>query len=174
MIDLNSPEFYTIAFVVAMALLAFFFGHREKRPPSTYIVQLNTTPVEKEETTDQSEPSQENSQLLAAEEESKDLLIMEPIGGGRIQVRRTGLSLGDEETANLVITVQEEQCTIIEKKGVKRRKAVPQPVTGDAMLKCLRPGTKYRIRYESQLTSAWASITFDTASPIPIKVTLKY
>ena len=177
MIDLNSPEFYTIAFVVAMAMLAFFFGHREKRPPSTYIVQLTTTPVEKEETTDQSEfpqgDSHHNAQLLA-EEESEDLLIMEPIGGGRIQVHRTGLALGDEETINLVITVQEEQCTIIEKKGVKRRRAVPQPVTGEATLKCLRPGTKYRVRYESQLTSAWASFTLDTASPIPINISLKY
>ena len=177
MIDLNSPEFYTIAFVVAMAMLAFFFGHREKRPPSTYIVQLNTTPVEKEETTDQSESSQgdshHNSQLLA-EEESEDLLIMEPIGGGRIQVRRAGLALGEEETVNLVITVQEEQCTIIEKKGIKRRRAIPQPVTGEATLKCLRPGTKYRVRYESQLTSAWASFTLDTASPIPINISLKY
>ena len=178
MIDLNSPEFYTIAFVVAMALLAFFFGHREKRPPSTYILQLATTPVEKEETTDQSDASQgeshQNSQLLADEKETEDLLIMEPISGGRIQVLRTGLSLGDEETVNLIITVQEEQCTIIEKKGVKRRRAVPQSITGEATLKCLRPGTKYRIRYESQLTSAWASFTFDTASPIPVKVTLKY
>lgn len=177
MIDINSPEFYTISFVVAMAMLAFFFGNREKRPPSTYIVQLTTTPVEKEETTDQSESSasdsRQNAQLLA-EEESEDLLIMEPLSGGRIQVRRTGLSLGDEETINLVITVQEEQCTIIEKKGVKRRRAVPQPVTGEATLRCLRPGTKYRIRYESQLTSAWASFIFDTASPIPVKVTLKY
>ena len=177
MIDLNSPEFYTIAFVVAMAMLAFFFGHREKRPPSTYIVQLNTTPVEIEETTEQSESSasdsRQNAQLLA-EEESEDLLIMEPIGGGRIQVRRTGLSLGDEETINLVITVQEEQCTIIEKKGIKRRRAIPQPVTGETTLKCLRPGTKYRVRYESQLTSAWASFTLDTASPIPINISLKY
>ena len=177
MIDLNSPEFYTIAFVVAMAMLAFFFGHREKRPPSTYIVQLTTTPVEKEETTDQSEfpqgDSHHNAQLLA-EEESEDLLIMEPIGGGRIQVHRTGLALGDEETINLVITVQEEQCTIIEQTGVKRRRAVPQPVTGEATLKCLRPGTKYRVRYESQLTSAWASFTLDTASPIPINISLKY
>ena len=178
MIDLNSPEFYTIAFVVAMALLAFFFGHREKRPPSTYIVQLTTTPVEKEETTDQSDASQgvshQNSQLLADEEESEDLLIMEPLSGGHIQVRRTGLSLGDEETINLVITVQEERCTIIEKKGVKRRRAVPQPVTGEATLKCLRPGTKYRIRYESQITSAWATFTFDTTSAVPVTVSLKY
>ncbi len=177
MIDLNSPEFYTIAFVVAMAMLAFFFGHREKRPPSTYIVQLFTTPVEKEETTDQSESStsdsHQNTQLLS-EEESEDLLIMEPLGGGSIQVSRSGLSLGDEETVNLVITVQEEQCTIIEKKGIKRRRAIPQPVTGEATLKCLRLGTKYRVRYESQLTSAWASFTLDTASPIPINISLKY
>lgn len=177
MIDLNSPEFYTIAFVVAMAMLAFFFGHREKRSPSTYIVQLTTTPVEKEDATDQSESSasdsRQNAQLLS-DEESEDLLIMEQIGGGRIQVSRTGLALGDEETVNLVITVQEEQCTIIEKKGIKRRRAIPQPVTGEATLKCLRPGTKYRVRYESQLTSAWASFTLDTASPNPINISLKY
>lgn len=178
MIDLNSPEFYTIAFVVTMALLVLFFGHREKQPPSTYIVQLNTSPVEQEGTSEQSESSTSGnnaiSQSLAVEAESEDVLIMEPIGGGHVQVHRTGLALGDEETVNLVITVQEDQCTIIEKKGIKRRRAVPQAVTGEATLKCLRPGTKYRVRYESQLTSAWASFTLDTASPIPVKASLKY
>ena len=34
--DLNSPEFYTIAFVVAMALVALLMGHREKGPASTH------------------------------------------------------------------------------------------------------------------------------------------
>ena len=153
MISLNSPEFYTIAFVVVMALLVMFLGHREKRPPSTYIVPLTTTPDEGE---------------------SDDVLCMEPQDGGRVLLSRTGLSLGAEETINLVITIQEDHCTIIEKKGLKRRKAVPSPVTGEASLKCLRPGTKYRVRYESQLTSTWASFTLDTASSVPLRVTLKY
>lgn len=153
MISLNSPEFYTIAFVVVMALLVMFLGHREKRPPSTYIVQLATTPDEGE---------------------SDDVLCIEPQDGGRVLLSRTGLTLGAEETINLVITIQEDHCTIIEKKGLKRRKAVPRPVTGEASLKCLRPGMKYRVRYESQLTSTWASFTLDTASPVPLRVTLKY
>ena len=110
MIDLNSPEFYTIAFVVAMAIVAFMLGHREKQPPSI----------------------------------------------------------------NLVITIQEEKCTIVEKKGVKRRRCVGEPVTGEATLKCLRPGNKYRIRYESQLTSAWANFTLDTTRPVPVTVALRY
>lgn len=153
MIDLNSPEFYTIAFVVAMALIALLLGQREKQPPSTWIVQLNTTPDEGE---------------------ADDILRLEPTDEGHIRVTRTGLSLGAEETINLVITIQEEKCTIIEKKGVKRRRAVGEPVMGEATLKCLRPGNKYRIRYESQLTSAWASFSFDTTNPAPVTVTLRY
>ena len=151
--DLNSPEFYTLAFVVAMALVALLMGRREKDPPSTHIVQLVTTPDE---------------------EGADDVVCMEPIDGGRIRLTRTGLSLGTEETINLVITIQEDHCSIVEKKGLKRRGAVAEPVSGEAVLKCLRPGNKYRIRYESQLTSAWASFTLDTTSPTPITAPLKY
>ena len=147
MISLNSPEFYTIAFVVAMALLAMFLGHREKQPPSTYIVPLATTPVEKEETTQQSDPeggcpqTVQNNQV-SRDQSCPDVLCLEPQDGGRVLLSRTGLTLGAEETINLVITIQEDHCTIIEKKGLKRRGAVGEPVTGQATLKCLRPGMK--------------------------------
>ena len=151
--DLNSPEFYTIAFVVAMALLALLLGRREKLPPSTYIVQLFTSP---------------------ADGEADDVLSLEPIDGGHIRVTRTGLALGAEETINLVITIQEGHCDIVEKKGVRRRRAVPEPVSGEATLKCLRSGMKYRVRYESQLTSAWATFTYDTNKPDPVTVELRY
>ena len=153
MIDINSPEFYTIAFVVAMALIALLMGRREKQPPSTHIVQLSTVPDELD---------------------ADDILCLEPIDGGRIRLSRTGLTLGAEETINLVITIQEEQCTIIEKKSIKRRRNPGEPVKGEVTLKVLRPGNKYRIRYESQLTSAWASFTFDTTTPEPVIVTLRY
>ena len=153
MMDFHSPEFYTIAFVVAMALVALLMGRREKQPPSTHIIQLTTTPDDGE---------------------ADDVLCMEPMDGGRIHLTRTGLTLGAEETINLVITIQEEQCTIIDKKGIKRRRAVGEPVSGEATLKCLRPGLKYRIRYESQITSAWASFSFDTTSAVPVTVSLKY
>ncbi|MBR5169514.1 MAG: hypothetical protein IKW85_02990 [Muribaculaceae bacterium] len=153
MMDLNSPEFYTIAFVVAMALVALLMGKREKQPPSTYIVQLATTP---------------------AEGESDDTLCLAPMEGGRIRLERNGLSHGDEETVNLVITIREDECSIVEKKGVRRRHAEQHPVGGEISLKCLKPGLKYHMRYESQLTSAWATFTFDTTSPQPTQVTLRY
>lgn len=153
MLDINSPEFYTIAFVVAMALIALLMGRREKQPPSTCIVQLITTPTEAD---------------------GDDSLCMEPMNGGQILVKRTGLTLGNDETINLVITIQEDHCDIIEKKGIKRRGATPAPVIGEATLKCLRAGLKYRVRYESQLTSAWASFTLDTTSAQPVKINLRY
>lgn len=151
--DINSVEFYTIAFVVAMALIALLMGRTEKKPPSTHIVQLATVPDG---------------------QDHDDIVSFEPLDGGKILLRRTGLALAPEETVNLVITIQEDHCTIVEKKGVKRRHAVPEPVTGEVAIKCLKPGNKYRVRYESQLTSAWASFTLDTASPHAKQVTLTY
>ncbi|MBQ9555537.1 MAG: hypothetical protein IJV05_04870 [Muribaculaceae bacterium] len=151
--DLNSPEFYTLAFVVAMALVGLLMGRVEKKPPSTYIVPLTTAP---------------------GDGDSDDIVRMEVTDGGKVRVDRAGLSLGAEETVNLVITIQEDKCTIIEKKGLRKRHVVPQLVTGQAVLKCFKPGGKYRVRYESQLTSAWATFTLDTSSADPKQVTLRY
>jgi len=151
--DLNSPEFYTIAFVVFMALIALLMGRTEKKPPSTYIVQLAT---------------------IAAESLGDDTVTMELTDGGHIMLHRSGITLAAEETVNLVITVQEDHCSIVEKKGVKRRRVVGEPVMGEALLKCLRPGNKYKIRYESQLTSTWAMFTLDTSSPDAKKVELAF
>ena len=81
--DFNSPEFYTIAFVVAMAIVALLMGHREKQPPSTHIIQLITTP---EASTEQSECSEsgcpqniQNNQLLRESMLADDVLCMEPM-----------------------------------------------------------------------------------------------
>ena len=150
--DLNSPEFYTLAFVVAMALVALLMGHRDKGPASTHIVQLVTTPAD--------------------EETEEDTLTMQPVAG-RVRICREGLMLGDEETVNLVFTIRGDECSIVEKKGVKRRGVIGVPVKGEVSVKCLRP-VKYRVRYESQVTSRWASFTFDAASAGPKQVTLGY
>ena len=149
--DINSVEFYTLAFVVAMALVALLMGRTEKEPPSTYIVQLATT---------------------IADAVGDDMVCMEPVDGGRVRISRTGLSVGAEETVNLVFTIRENQCTIVEKKGVRRRGAEPVPVTGEVTVKWLRPGNKYRVRYESQVTSTWATFTLDTTSATPKRVPL--
>lgn len=151
--DLNSPEFYTLAFVVAMALVALLMGHRDKGPASTYIVQLQTSPV--------------------AEEADEDVLLLQRMDGGRVLISREGLTLGSEETVNLVFTIRGDECHILEKKGVKRRGAAFLPVKGEMAVKCLRP-IKYRVRYESQVTSRWATFTFDASAPQAKRVNLDY
>ena len=157
--DFTSPEFYTIAFVVAMALVALLMGRNEKKQPSTYIVQLNTVP----EATGDSE----------MEEEHADVVTLELLPAGRVRITRTGLSLGAEETANLVITIRDDECSVIEKKGIKRRGVVGVPVQGEAVINCLKP-MKYHMRYESQITSTWATFNYDAASANAKRVELNY
>ena len=154
--DLNSPEFYTLAFVVAMALVAMLMGTRDKGQASTHIFQLVTSPVEGDD-----------------ESIDDDKLLMRNEGNGKVLIHRQGLNLGDEETINLVFTIRDDECNILEKKGVKRRGVVGTPVQGQVTVKCLRP-IKYRVRYESQVTSRWASFTFDTASSQEKQVSLNY
>ena len=150
--DINSVEFYTIAFVVAMALIAFLMGRSEKHPPSTYITQLITTAVD--------------------DEEDEDAVQMEVVDGGRVRISRSGLLLGPDETINLVFTISDEQCHIVEKKGLKRRGTCQIPVAGEVIVKWLSPGRKYRIRYESQVMSTWARFTLDTSSTSPVRANL--
>ena len=152
--DLNSPEFYTIAFVVAMALVALLMGHREKGPASTHIMQLATMADDDNESDD-------------------DTLRLRHLGGGKVLISREGLLLAPEETVNLVFTIRDAECTILEKKGVKRRNVVVEPVKGEVAVKFLRP-MKYHIRYESQVTSRWASFTYDASSPQEKTVLLDY
>lgn len=144
--DITSVEFYTIAFVVAMALVALLMGKKEKQPPSTYIVQLATSPDEGDE--------------------SEDAVILEGDPSGVLLLRRTGFTIDPEETVNLVITVQEDHCTIVEKKGKKKRGSSGEAAIGEAVIKCLRPAGKFHLRYESQLTSTWATFTLDTSAPV--------
>ena len=154
--DLNSPEFYTLAFVVAMALVAMLMGTRDKGQASTHIFQLMTSPVEGDD-----------------ESVEDDKLLMRNEGNGKVLICRQGMTLGDEETINLVFTIRDDECNILEKKGVKRRGVVGTPVQGQVTVKCLRP-IKYRVRYESQVTSRWASFTFDAASTQEKQVSLNY
>ena len=91
--DITSVEFFTLAFVVAMALVALLAGQREKKTPSTHIVQLVTTP---------------------GSDDSDDTVSLERVDGGRVRLRRAGLLLGPDETINLVFTISGDKCTIVE------------------------------------------------------------
>lgn len=150
--DVTSIEFYTLAFVVAMALVAFLIGSFDKEQPSTYILQLSTE----------------------AASEAQDVLTVETLDEGRYKFYREGLSLAPGETINLVFTIRGDNCLVVEKKGKRCRGAVADPVAGQALVKCLRYGRKYKMRYESQLTSAWASFTLDTTHPQSKRVPLNY
>ncbi len=150
--EITSPEFYTIAFVVAMALVALLMGRSEKKTPSTYIVQLLTTPDD---------------------EDHEDEVRFEPLAGNKLRIVRTGFTLLPEETVNLVITMRDDECSIVEKKGVKRRGPMGDNMRGEVTVKCFRP-IKYSVRYESQLTSTWATFSFDAASSAVKRVVLNY
>ena len=117
--DVTSVEFYTLAFVVAMALVALLIGKRDKGTPSTHIVQLLTA---------------------AGSEDDEDTLRLERQQGGRVRLTRTGLSLGPEETVNLVFTISDDHCTIVEKKGIKRRGSRGEPVSGLSDPRNICPG----------------------------------
>ena len=151
--DFNSPEFYTLAFVIAMALVALLMGKREKSPGSTHIVQLATT--------------------LDGDADDEDVVTLQHVGNGRVLIKREGFSLAPEETVNLVFTIHGNECLVVEKKGIKRRGAVGDPARGEVTVKFLRP-LKYRIRYESQLMSAWATFTFEAATTAVKQVALKF
>lgn len=152
--DLNSPEFYTIAFVVAMALVALLMGQRDKGPASTHIVQLPTT-------------------VADDDSNDEDTVRLRHVGGGKVLISREGLYLAPEETINLVFTIRDSECSILEKKGVKQRNAIGESVKGEITVKFFRP-MKYHMRYESQVTSRWASFTYDASSSQEKTVSLDY
>lgn len=137
-----------------MALVAMLMGKRDRALPSTHIVQLATT--SDDDYTD-----------------DDDLLTIEAADGGGILIRRKGLSLAPEETVNLVFTISDDNCTIVEKKGVRKRAAASLNVRGQVKVKFLRP-IKYHIRYESHVTSAWATFSYDASAAQSLSVTLKY
>jgi len=150
--DITSVEFFTLAFVVAMALVALLAGQREKKTPSTHIVQLVTTP---------------------GSDDGDDTVSLERVDDGRVRLRRAGLFLGPDETINLVFTISGDKCTIVEKKGIKKRGSAGCPVDGEVSVKFLRP-VKYSVRFESQVMSTWATFTYDASSSAPKQVTLTY
>lgn len=152
--DITSVEFFTLAFVVAMAIVAMLIGRRERGIPSTHILQLIT------------EPDGDDA-------EAEDSVLLERLDNGRVRIRRTGLTLVPDETVNLVFTIRDNQCTIVEKKGIKKRGAVGEPVAGEVVVKFLRP-IKYSMRYESQVMSTWATFTYDAASSDVKQVCLNY
>jgi len=152
--DFSSIEFYTLAFVVAMAVLGFLMGKRDKGLACTHIVQLSVSSADK--------PDEADSVSLTLQDD------------GSILLSRTGLRLGEGETINLVITITGNQCLMVEKKGIKQRRAARQPIHASVELTCLPMNEPLRVRYESQLTTRWAMFTCDFATGGPWHADLRY
>jgi len=156
--DVGSIEFYTVAFIVAMALVGYFMSRGEKPHASTRVVQLETAP--------------------ALVENDEDILHVQwSQREGTMVLSRCGLRLGEGETANLVVTVAGDRCTIVEKKGRGMRRVSRHAVTGTVTVPWDVDPTVERlhVRYDSQLTSRWAAFVLDvTQDTIDEVVTLRY
>jgi len=151
-----SVEFYTLAFVVAMAVVGYLISRNDKSAKSTHIVQLDTN-------------------LVTSTDNQNDILRLQPQRDGSILLTRCGLFIAEGETVNLVITIADDKCSIVEKKGiVKRRARAKQPITGSVTLTCLPTGGKLHVRYDSQITSRWVTFTFDPTKATTTIAELRY
>jgi len=151
--DINSVEFYTLAFVVAMALVGWLVGRRERRQPSTFIVPLDV----------QADDAGGHG----------DGLGLQVHADGSVVVVRGGLMLADGETVHLVINVADGRCDIVEKKGIKRR-GVPRLMQGSARVVCLPAREQWQVRYDSEVTSRWATFRLDNTHPGTLEVDMRY
>ena len=94
----HSIEFYTLALLVAFALLALIFGQKDKSPASTYIKALALQ-----------DGNGEDSMLELLSHDNGDL-----------ELRRTGMQLRQDDTVNLVVTLGDGELRVVEKKGADR------------------------------------------------------
>lgn len=137
MIDFNSPEFYTLALVIAIALVGLLFGERDPGPASTGIAPFTLNPC----VTD-----------------APGRIALHALDDGDVMVLRDGMPVNDGDTVNIVATVVGDKVTIVEKRGVYGR-GEAYSADGTATLSCLGH-RRYHVRYESELTGQWALFTF--------------
>ena len=147
----HSVEFYTLALLVAFALLALIFGQREQPQASTYIKPLELHPG-----------GPENSELTLSTD-----------AHGKLQLQRTGLMLNSDDTVNLVATVAGNQVSIAEKKGLKGQPSVEQLMAGTVVIDFLKE-QKYVFSYESEVSGQWRRFSYVNKLGNSKKIELKY
>jgi len=138
MIEINSLEFYVIAFTVAMALVALFFGQDNRGEATTEVTALSLNPS----VTDDS-----------------GLVMLQAQDDGSVLVLRNAIPLDEGDTVNIVVTAVGNKLTIVEKKGVQSRTAIDLLADGTGMISHL-PADRFHVRYESEITGQWALFTF--------------
>lgn len=151
MIDVHSVEFYVIAFVVAMALVTLLVGQRTRGEATTNIDTLDLTPSLADE-----------AGLLAITSDS----------GDTVAITRTGLPIFEGDTVVLVSTIIDDKWHIEEKRATKGRG--PHVIMdGTAQLTFLKP-RRYHVRYDSEITGQWVTLTYTHRPGSTTHTRLKY
>ena len=147
----HSIEFYTLALLVAFALLALIFGQKDKSPASTYIKAL-----------DLQDGNGEDSMLELLSHDNGDL-----------ELRRTGMQLRQDDTVNLVVTLGDGELRVVEKKGLIGQAGTELDKCGSVLLGFVREG-RYEMRYESDVTGQWRLFSYTHKPGNSKKIELKY
>lgn len=151
MIDVHSVEFYVIAFVVAMALVTLLVGQRAHGEATTNIDTFN---------------------LIARQADEAGLLAITSEDTDHVAITRTGLPITDGDTIVLVSTIVDNKWHIQEKRATRGRGGQVE-VDGAVELHFLRPG-RYHVRYDSEVTGQWCTLTHTHRPGNTSRATLKY
>ena len=146
--DINSVEFYTIALLVAVALIALLMRQREPEAARTHIVPLDLEPTGEEVPRDDNATPRPTHLRLTA------------LADGKVALERDALPLRAQETVNLVATVIDDKVTIEEKKGMTAVFNSQEHYYNGSQTLTFLPFEKVYIRYESQVTGRWAKFAF--------------
>lgn len=146
--DFNSIEFYTIAFILAIALVALLFRQKQWHPAQTHIVPLDLNK------TDLQVDRDDKKELLPAK------LRLTALDDGKVMVERENIPLREEETVNLIATVVDDKITIEEKKGMVAALGGREFYSNGCQTLAFIPADKVYIRYESAVAGRWAKFAF--------------
>lgn len=138
MIDINSTEFYVLAFALAMALVMLLFGQESTKQATTEVTAMTLNPS------------------VTAD---AGLVMLQSQDDGSVLVLRNAIPIDDGDTVNIVVTAVGDKLTIVEKKGVQSRSAIDATVDGTAMITHL-PADRFFVCYESEITGQWALFRF--------------
>lgn len=138
MIEINSTEFYVIAFTVAMALVALMFGNGNKGEATTEVTALSLNPCVTNDS---------------------GLVMLQSQDDGSVLVLRNAIPIDEGDTVNIVVTAIGDKLTIVEKKGIQSRSAIDFIADGTGLISHL-PADRFHVRYESEITGQWALFTF--------------
>ena len=124
---------YTVALVVAFALLGVIFSRPETEPATTSIVSID----------------------LHYDMPTVNHLSLTCVDNGYILFRHSALSMHEGESAHLVITTIGEKVKIVEKRGVTTT-GNETAATAIATIDCLAQ-RRFVCRFDSEITGQWCT-----------------